>query len=99
MPILIINKWEPREVPEITIFETLFLKIKFRTPKEILVSLKRRKIIQNDMMQNEIIFLHTPNSNMAVKFLNNCFFLTWKTSIQLLVDRLQLLNFLYQKYD
>lgn len=35
------------------------------------------KIIPSDMTQNEITVPKTPNSNIVLKFLKNCFFLTW----------------------
>lgn len=37
-------------------------------------------ILPTDMRQNEITVPRTPNRSIVVKFLKNCFFLTWKLS-------------------
>jgi len=42
-----------------------------------------KEILPADIRQNEITVPMTPKSSIMVKFLKNCFFLTWKLTCHL----------------
>jgi len=52
---------------------------RFETEKDY----QKKEILPTDIRQNEITVPMTPKSSIMVKFLKNCFFLTWKLTYHL----------------
>ena len=64
----------------IVLFERISVPI-FKTSlqnKQIVEVDEWLQILPSDIRQNEITVPNTPNNTIVVKFLKNCFFLTWK---------------------